>query len=156
MIADGPSDRKLLPILRWSLRRTRPEGLFLDAVFIPRRALPIAQIVEQVTALYDPGLIFVHRDAERESYEVRRTEIPRSGHNGPVVPVRMTEAWLLIDESALRQASGKPNGKARLVMPPVERLESLPDPKGVLEDLLLEASGSRGRRRRRFDRDEAA
>jgi hypothetical protein len=39
-------------------------------------------------------------------------------------------------------------------VPPLDRLESIPDPKAVLEGLLVEAAGSpTGRRLRRFRRD---
>jgi hypothetical protein len=35
----------------------------------------------------------------------------------PVVPVRMTEAWLLADEFAIRSAPGNPNGTQSLDLP---------------------------------------
>ena len=49
-----------------------------------------------------------------------------------VVPVRMQEAWLLIDEAALRRAAGDPNGTQPLAMPDVQRLEELADPKQLI------------------------
>jgi hypothetical protein len=63
----------------------------------------------------------------------------------------MQEAWLLIDEWALRCAAGNPNGAIPLAMPRVDRLETIPDPKQVLHDLLREASELKGRRRQRFN-----
>jgi hypothetical protein len=59
----------------------------------------------------------------------------------------MQEAWLLIDEQALRLASGNPNGTVPLAMPAIERLETIPNPKQCLHDLLYEASERKGRRR---------
>ena len=71
-----------------------------------------------------------------------------------VVPVRMQEAWLLIDESALKRAAGNPENHRKLPMPLVKRLEDLPDPKGILHNLPREASGCEGPRRlKNFNRD---
>jgi hypothetical protein len=63
----------------------------------------------------------------------------------------MTEAWLLIEASAIRAAAGNPNGTVPLVLPKRTELESLPDPKRVLRDLLVVASEFHGRRRAQFD-----
>lgn len=62
------------------------------------------------------------------------------------VPVRMLEAWLLIDEAGLRRAAGNPNGRVVLDLPPLGELEKCADPKGLLYQLLKEASELRGRR----------
>jgi hypothetical protein len=62
----------------------------------------------------------------------------------------MTEAWLLFDEAALRRAAGNPNGTQPLAFPKAAKLEELPDPKRDLHELLREASGLSGRRRRRL------
>ena len=70
-----------------------------------------------------------------------------------VVPVRMQEAWLLIDESALKTAAGNPSSRETLPMPDMGRLEDLPDPKNILHELLRQASGLQGRRLKRFNRD---
>jgi len=64
----------------------------------------------------------------------------------------MSEAWLLIDESALRHAAGNPNGKVSLDLPSLQRLEQLPDPKQLLHHLLRTASGLSGRRLTSFNR----
>ena len=68
-----------------------------------------------------------------------------------VVPVRMQEAWLLIDEAALRRAAGNPNGTQPLAMPDVQRLEELTDPKQLISELLRQASELQGRRLERFN-----
>lgn len=64
-----------------------------------------------------------------------------------IVPVRMTEAWFLHDESAIRRASGNPNGTVALSLPNPKRVESVTDPKSTLEAALLTASELTGRRR---------
>lgn len=104
----------------------------------------------------------MHRDAETESIDKREEEIRAAleesarGKMAPVicvVPVRMQEAWLLIDETALRRAAGNPAGSRPLDMPDVTRLEDLPDPKRTLHDLLRQASELHGRRLTKFNRD---
>jgi hypothetical protein len=67
----------------------------------------------------------------------------------------MTEAWLLFDEKALREAAGNPRGDHRLGFPPVSSLESVPDPKQTLHDLLRTASGRAGRRLKQFKGTDA-
>lgn len=66
----------------------------------------------------------------------------------------MTEAWLLIDEAAIRAAVGRPRGADALDLPRISRLESLPNPKHSLDEALLAAAGSpTGRSRRRLEED---
>ena len=106
--------------------------------------------------LYPCDVLFVHRDAEGDSHAQRIKEIGTalSGlkiRSVPVVPIRMQEAWLLIDEPALRRAAGNPNGRVPLEIPAIERLEVIPDPKRVLHDLLLTASEHTGRKRQKFN-----
>jgi hypothetical protein len=65
----------------------------------------------------------------------------------PVIPVRMTEAWLLLDETAIRQVAGNPRGRRDLSLPAPKRVESVPDPKQLLQQCLLTAADCGGRRR---------
>lgn len=69
-----------------------------------------------------------------------------------VVPVQMTETWLLIDEAAIRMAAGNPHGRVPLDLPSLARLERLPDPKGYLHERLRLASEKSGRRLDQFQR----
>lgn len=110
--------------------------------------------------LYPCDLLFVHREAEGEEREARETEIHRAVAKAGsrlkippvvcVVPVRMMEAWLLFNESAVRRAAGNPNGRMYLDLPRPSTIENMPDPKAKMFDLLREASGLQGRRRKRF------
>jgi len=61
------------------------------------------------------------------------------------------EAWLLFDERLIRAAAGNENGNLPLLLPPLKKLESLPDPKSILIAALREASGLTGRRLARFN-----
>lgn len=162
-MADGASDRALVPILTWLMRRycgslpIQAEYADLWRLRNPPRGL--AERIELSVELYPCDLLFVHRDAERATIEHRRSEITAALEDSRttlpavcVVPVRMQEAWLLIDEAALRHASGNPNGTVPLNLPDVHRLEHLPNPKGLLHDLMRQASGLHGRRLRSFNR----
>ena len=106
-------------------------------------------------------LLFVHRDSDAGDPTSRYAEIERAAaeaeYFGPligVVPVRSTESWLLADESMIRQACGNRRGTVPLELPQPNFIETLPNPKEVLEAALLTASETSGRRlsnmRRRF------
>ena len=165
LVADGSSDKALLPILVWLLREhfgripVQPE--FADLRRLRNPPGELSERIARSIELYPCDLLFVHRDAERESIEQRVMEIrealERCVIDTPpvvyVVPVRMQEAWLLINESALRKAAGNPQGRQPLDVPELRKLEDLPDPKQVLHALLHEASGASGRRLKHFSRD---
>lgn len=162
LLADGSSDRVLVSILGWMLAQKHPDhlwtGIRAELDRLPRPPADLAGRI-QATIEYFPGdVIFVHRDAERESRDIRLREISDSiattalagGKWVPVIPVRMTEAWLLISEKAIREASGNPDGRVNLRLPPIREIEGIPDPKHLLRQLLLEAAEVTGRRRKKF------
>lgn len=101
-------------------------------------------------------LLFVHRDADSAGRPARLKEIETgraaAGHRGRcvgVIPVRMTEAWLLADEAAIRTVAGRPRGTEPLDLPAPGKLEEVADPKRMLEYALRQAATPRGRRRRK-------
>ncbi len=57
---------------------------------------------------------------------------------------------MLLDEDAIRSAAGNPNGAVALDLPRIQELESLPDPKHILHELLRRASEKTGRRLKKF------
>ena len=64
------------------------------------------------------------------------------------------EAWLLADEASIRRVAGRPRGTEPLDLPAPDELESVPDPKRTLRDVLMKAGAPRGvRRRKRFKAD---
>ncbi|MBU1242112.1 hypothetical protein KKD52_06360 [Myxococcota bacterium] len=154
LLADGTSDKALIPILRWTLRDLRPEGEFSDPQFIFRRHRNLAETTEAVLREYKPDILFVHRDAENAPMKERMKEMPVGDRLVPVVPVKMTEAWLLIDERAIRMATSNPNGSMRLDLPKWKDLEKI-QAKTVLHELLQAASGNTGRRLRSFNVEQA-
>jgi hypothetical protein len=169
LVTDGPTDAVLLRPLHWLLIKNdvvRP----IEAVWADLRALPKppTQLVDKIRfalELYPCDLIFVHRDAERESSENRIAEIRRSIRlvspdlftrpHVCVVPVRMTEAWFLFDEAKIRRAAGNPAGSSTLSLPSMSRVESLPDPKATLRELFIQATELPQRRLKRFKFERA-
>ena len=156
LVTDGTSDRVLLPILTWSLKQLEVTPVveqWADSVRIPRQRN--AERLRTALELYPCDVLFVHRDAEAQPSDLRREEIANalrgtSVRHIPVVPVRMTEAWLLADEKAIRSAASNPNGRENLNLPDIRRLEDLPNPKRVLHDALTIASGLNAHRRSRL------
>lgn len=156
LLADGTSDRALVPIIRWVLLEASPSIRITEQPDFRRRetSARLEDEIRQLVQAVKPRLLFVHRDAERETLERRRAEIPDVGEaTVKVVPVRMTEAWLLVDERAIRAAAGNPNGTVSLDLPPTARLEDVPDPKAVLRECILEASELSQRRKARLQKD---
>ncbi len=149
LIGDGATERALLPILAWVLRAQAPAEKFSFQGFVARGGRDLGRTIEDAIRKYRPSLLFVHRDAEKIPADQRRAEIPVRDEVVPVVPVRMTEAWLLMDARAIREASGNRNGDEPLDLPRSRAIESLSNPKKDLEDLLLRAAAPLGQRRRK-------
>jgi hypothetical protein len=163
LVGDGPRERVLLPILSFLLdsHATCPfSGQWFDPREFDLRHASLLERLQRAVAAYPCDLLFVHRDAENHPPEDRESEIADASSSlsvtvVPVVPVRMTEAWLLGDESAIRRAAGLPSGRDSIDLPALATVEGLPDPKRVLNRELVAASGAQGRRRRRFNEREA-
>lgn len=162
LVTDGPSDQLLKFPIEWLLERITPldfDGEWANPAIFGRGG-PGTRLAGRVAAAlesYPCQLLFIHRDAERDPREDRVAEIEKAllGIPSPppavcVVPVRMTEAWLLIDDQAMREAASNPNGHVDLELPALKNLESLPNPKQKLRKLLERASGLNRRRLKRF------
>jgi len=163
LLSDGSSDKALIPHLVWLLKQN---GLnspvvsqWADLSRLREKPNNLTERIERSIELYPCELLFVHRDAEREDPNNRREEIVaalvRLGKELEipyicVIPVRMQEAWLLFDESAIRRASGNPNGRLRINLPKLRNTENLPDPKKTLYKILRIASERTGRRLKQF------
>lgn len=97
---------------------------------------------------------FLHRDADSQDPRPRYDEIYEAVQEVAVdlkyvalIPVQATEAWLLLDESEIRKVAENPSGHNALDIPNPSAVESIADPKGRLEEMILEASERSGRRR---------
>lgn len=170
LVSDGSSDIVLLPILTWLLHQEGVSGEILPQwadlrIFKINPPRKLSDKVKRALEYYSCDLLFIHRDAENQDRIQRVCEIYRETNSIPevaqtppvcVIPVRMQEAWLLFNEIAIRYASGNRSGKAQLSLPPINKLESLPDPKSKLHECLRKASGLPKRRLKRYNAPEKA
>jgi hypothetical protein len=164
LLADGPSDE---PLGRHVAALARRHGVRLDVVapefgrMDPPPGLRVRDRLARMLEI-DPDfeILIVHRDSERQPAADRLDEIREAARSLsvpwptiPIIPVRMTEAWLLLDEPAIRAVAGRPTGTEQLDLPRRPNVESVPDPKSCLQDALATASGLSGRRLSKFKRD---
>lgn len=160
LLSDGSSDRMLMPILDWLLRRYCPnyalEPEWADLGRLPSPPKTLSGRIRKALELYDTDLLFVHRDEEGQTLEFRHGQISEAlGAQTTVravcvIPVRMQEAWLLFDEKAIRRAAGNPNGRIPLQLPPLGTVESLTNPKEFLFQLICVASELSPTRRKKL------
>ncbi len=168
LLSDGSSDEVLIRHLEWLVRRhvaptTTIQSEWADLRSLREKPIGLAERIKRALEFYPCDVLFVHRDAERQDPQHRYDEIANAIESIPsvteaivgVVPVRMQEAWLLFDESAIRRAAGNPNGRQDLALPRLNRLEGVAEAKSVLLQSLRTASGLTGRRLKRFQ-DRAA
>ena len=166
LIGEGSTDHALLPVIEWLLREHLSPADVVG-IWANRRQLPaprprsLAERIVGAMSDFSCDLLFVHRDADRAGRSARVDEIVRAVSQArtvlvgsppviPIVPVRETEAWLLLDEVAIRSGARNPNGRVRLALPRASQIERLSDPKHTLRDLLHVASELRGRDRDRL------
>lgn len=161
LVCEGSSDRFLLPHLEALCVRAGAAEALGDAPDLGLLPDPPGKAIEEQAAAAlrqagDVHLLFAHQDADRrDPEEVRRHIDARLGEIAGcpphvcVVPVQELEAWLLIDEQAIRAVAGRPRGTLPLDLPEHAKIESTPNPKEVLRAALAAASEATGARRRR-------
>lgn len=167
-ISEGTSDLPLAQLVE-NMFLARGEGLDLS---VPDFSLLADRVPRTVDGRLAAGLelldgesvdvVVIHRDTDNTDAASRRNEmeepfsrIPIGRHLIPLIPIRMTEAWTLLDETAIREVAGNPRGRMPLGLPTIGEIERRANPKQILKDAILAASGSTGRRQavlaRRFD-----
>lgn len=163
LLCDGSSDKALLPILDWLFQQHLPDfeinRNWADLSRIPQQLKSLSERIKMSIDVYPCDFLFVHRDAENQGREQRIAEIEKAVNElgksfNPkviyVIPVRMTEAWLLFNEPAIRKAASNPSANNSLKLPSLRKVESEVNPKNLLYELLKEASGLSGRRLKKF------
>jgi hypothetical protein len=165
LIGEGHSDEGLLSHL---------ENLCIEAgadevtgIVPDFRRLPeaVGRTVEEklrATLILEPGanLILIHRDADSRNAEPRYREISTAVAQcnltkqwAAIVPIQETEAWLLLDEVAIRRIAGKPNARHALYLPTSHNVENVAQPKERLQRALTDAAQLTGRRLHQLRRD---
>ena len=166
LVSDGTSDRALIPIINWIIRCNGYDGP-LEGTCVDYRLFRtfgtsnyLADRILYALQYFPCELLFIHRDTELKTPAERIREITEaleivfhintSIPSVPVIPVRMTEAWLLIREDAIRYAAGNLNSYTPITLPELDTLEHIAQPKTMLHELIVQASGLNARRRRAF------
>ncbi len=106
LLSDGSSDRALLPILTWLLhehcRDLAIQSEWADLRRLREKPCDLAGKIQVAVDLYPCDLLFIHRDAEKQPFEMRIHEIDLAlqmaqargaiPHSVRVIPIRMQEA----------------------------------------------------------------
>ncbi len=129
LLSEGTSDRALLPILTWLLQGhlsgCAVQSEWADLARLPKPPKSLSERIQCSLELYPCQVLFIHRDGDNQGREQRLEEIGKAltqvrRSMSPticVIPVRMTEAWLLLDEAAIRTAADNPKGSQALQIP---------------------------------------
>ena len=164
LLCEGRSDTALVPHLRRLLSRCGVPEVVGSAVALASVRDPGAgrgSLERKIRAVLSTEteleLIFAHRDADAAGFERRLEGIACAFRNSgldvahvPIIPVKSTDAWILLDEGAIRRVAGNPRGKQTLLLPGPSRIEHLHDPKETLKAALVAACGHQGHRLRKF------
>lgn len=160
LLTDGPFDRALRPIIKWALInngvKAAINGEWADLRILSRKSRKLYDRIPLALDYYPADLLIVHRDVEGATLIKRRAEIRRAIKRLKkqiiipayicVIPIRMTEAWMLFDKLAIRKAVGNPDGASQLTLPQLSRIENIADPKMILHNKIRTASELSGRR----------
>jgi hypothetical protein len=164
LLSEGTSDKALMPILDWLLQCHLPEyaiqSAWADLARFPKPPKTLEERIQSSIEYYPCDVLFIHRDADAQGRSQRLKEIDSALNKLAaqnvvpvigVIPIRMTEAWLLFDEAAIRSAAENPAGRQSLILPKLAAIEQQADPKETLYGLLRQASGKSGRRLKQFN-----
>src|SRR5690606_21542965 len=122
-------------------------GVWANPASMTDRSRVVSRRLSEVQKYYPCDLAFVHRDRDNSTVEHRIAEIVQAAHDSGyltpivcVIPVRMTEAWFLFDEPAIRRAAGNPRSGVPLDLPTHDTVQRRADPKQIIERALVVAS----------------
>ncbi|MFO7567042.1 MAG: DUF4276 family protein [Enhygromyxa sp.] len=150
LLAEGPSDRPLTQVLERLCRRPGVGRVEIEwGNEHLERYCPGRSIASKVSTLLeiDPGydIVFVHRDADARDPSPRLAEIDQvfstlelHPPHVRIVPIQETEAWLLVDESAIRDQLRIPSSHP-LHLPKPKHIEQRANPKELLKQVLARA-----------------
>lgn len=165
LLCEGSSDTALVPHLRRLLSHCGASEVVGTAIALVtvrggpgRRGAALERKIRTVLSVETEfDLLFIHRDSDGAGYEQRLREILQAVRGAgvevaeiPIIPIRATEAWILLNEEAIRRVAGNPRGRQPLNLPRPSRVEQLSEPKRLLEDALVAACGHQGLRLKKF------
>jgi len=161
LIADGRTDDALIPILKWLLTNLGINAPDPQLPILGNLRNPPKKLQDKIAIaldLFPCNILFIHRDAETDenpietrTKEIRKAEKLVKKSLPPIVcviPIKMVESWLLFNEDAIRKVVGNPKGGQELNLPKISEIEEIADPKGRLEEILINASFPNRRRKK--------
>lgn len=160
LITEGSSDNGLIPHLESLCMEAGADEAYGIAPNLSRQNVGHA-LLDKIRFILETepqaNLLFLHRDADSRDSSLRHDEIRQvtitcglTRKWVAVVPVQETEAWLLLDERAIRMVAGKPSGRVPLDLPRPAQVENLAKPKELLKEKLTIAAEVTGRRYQHF------
>ncbi|WP_086001467.1 DUF4276 family protein [Plesiocystis pacifica] len=155
-IGEGPTDALLTPHLERLCLEADPRVIEVRGTHIDFSSIPGApgrRLVDQLSWVREHAsradIVFIHRDADSRDAEPVRQRIAKAVSTAgieakwvAVVPVQELEAWLLVDEAAIRLAVANPRGKASLDLPKPKHVEMRANPKEALKKAIVVAGKS--------------
>lgn len=165
LISEGTSDHGLVSHLESVCIHLGADEVLGSAIDAQRLSSAIGIKVTdkiKVAVALEPhaNLFLIHRDADSPDARPRYEEIQRAVLEcdlqaawAAVIPVQETEAWLLLDEEAIRRVASRPSGRLPLGLPGPKAVESLANPKEHLKRALATAGEVSGRRLEKLKQD---
>ncbi len=159
LIGEGSSDNALLSHLEnvcLELGAEEVTGIELDFRRLPEKVKRTVDAKLSAAMRLEPhaDLFLIHRDADAQDPQPRFDEITKAAEKCrcqrpcvAIVPVQETEAWLLLDENAIRSVANRPRGRTPLDLPSPETVEGQANPKEILKNAIAVASETTGNRR---------
>ncbi len=165
LLSEGSSDESLIPILKLLLIKYFPNtpinSKWADLRNLKKPPKELENKILLACEYYNCNLLFIHRDSDGETLFKREQEIIKAVEKAEknvkipksiaVIPVKMLETWLLIDEKAIRFSVGNPYSKIPLNLPKFHELENKSKPKEFLNETLKKASGYTGRKLKKLN-----
>ena len=158
--SEGSTDQMLVPVINWVIEANSScpyEGTWASPSVYENRGKDVETRIAEASRMFPCDILFVHRDVDASSFEARRREIIGAAELVrppclvvPIVPERMSEAWFLFDEDAIRNAADNPRGRRKLPLVSHSVAQRRANPKAILEDALVTAADVSGRRLEQF------
>lgn len=173
LYAEGSTDHRFLPLLiqRTAVQILSRRGRSIIDVLEPMQVMPATKAVraeEKILAVarqvHGYHFLFIHADADAPTVEMALQQRVEPGlaliHKAqqqrericadvvPIIPIQMTEAWMLADANALIEVIGIAS-PSRLDFPKPQQVEAIADPKEQLTQIVEAAFANRTRRVRR-------
>lgn len=167
LVGEGTSDDGLIPHLENLCIDLGADEVTGTGVDFRRLDQPVGHSLEAklgaaVQLEPEANLYFLHRDADSPNPAPRYAEIANAvaaveltREWVALVPVQETEAWILLDEAAIRMVARRPRGRTPLNLPRARQVETVANPKERLQEALVAASEASGRKLDNLRRDFA-